>query len=88
MTTVTKSKFRITKSKCECTLKQVESFGLPTVDAYAKQFNVSTSYASDLYAEIRRALKRGDLTASTPEAMEHFLRTSKREGKVLDKSKV
>ena len=87
MTTVTKSKFRINKEKCECVLKQVETLGFVTVAEYSENFKVSTSYAGDLFAEIRRALKRGDLT-TTPDVMEHFLRSSKRESKLLDKAKV
>jgi SOS response regulatory protein OraA/RecX len=75
-------KFRIRKDKLDIVLEQVITEGLISEKDYAKRFNHSTSYVGDLFAEIRRALKRGDMT-TTPEAMEHFLRSSSREAKML-----
>jgi hypothetical protein len=79
-------KFRIRKDKLDIVVEQVITGNLLTEDQYCTKHGVSKSYAGDLFAEIRRALKRGDMT-TTPEAMEHFLRSSSREAKVLDKAK-
>ena len=84
-----KSKFRISKEKCQVVIKHYEgSMGGNPADlaTYAKNSTLSVSYVGDLFDEVRRALKRGDLT-TTSEVMEFFLRTSKREALLLDKTK-
>ena len=83
-----KGKFRISKEKCQAVVTQYEGCidPLPNVTEYAKSHTLSVSYVGDLFDEVRRALKRGDLT-TTSEVMEFFLRTSKREALLLDKAK-
>ena len=83
-----KGKFRISKEKCQAVVTEFEGFitPYPTVAEYAKSKTLSVSYVGDLFDEVRRALKRGDLT-TTSEVMEFFLRTSKREALLLDKTK-
>lgn len=61
--------------------------GLTSIEDYAKTTKLSVGYVRFLFGEVRRALKRGDI-ATTPEIMEHFLRTSKVEAKRLDAQKV
>lgn len=58
-----------------------------SVEEYAVQNKKSPKYCKYLFAEVRRALKRGDIVV-TPEVMEFFLRTSKNEAKKLDSQKV
>ena len=84
-----KGKFRISKEKCQAVVTEYESYGLPAlqdVTSYAGTKGLSVSYVGDLFDEVRRALKRGDLT-TTSEVMEFFLRTSKREALTLDRAK-
>ena len=84
-----KGKFRISKEKCQAVVTEYEGYGIPGMTdlaTYAKSKTLSISYVGDLFDEVRRALKRGDLT-TTSEVMEFFLRTSKREALLLDKTK-
>jgi len=78
-------KFRIKKKTLEDVLKNVIQNGMLEIPEYAKKFNKAESTVADFYAEIRRAFKRGDIIPVTTDVMEFFLRTSKRETKVLDK---
>ena len=85
-----KGKFRISKEKCQAVVKEYEVMAIGyhiDLATYAKQHTLSISYVGDLFDEVRRALKRGDLTTTTLEVMEFFLRTSKREALLLDKTR-
>jgi hypothetical protein len=81
------SKFRIKKETLVDVLSNVIKHGMLGIPEYAKKYNKSESTVADFYAEIRRAFKRGDITPVTADVMEFFLRTSKREGSVLDNVK-
>ena len=84
------SKFRISKGKLEEVVRQFEAIAgnvYPDIATYAKTNTLSVSYVGDLYDEVRRALKRGDISTKS-EVMEFFLRTSKREAMLLDKAKM
>lgn len=76
-------KFRISKQFVERMMFAVERENYPDVKSMAKLRNLSSSYVGDLYDEIRRGLKRGDLNCSN-KTMEFFLRTSQKEAKLLD----
>jgi len=79
------TKTRIKKETLEKVLNNVIQNGMLEIPEYAKKYNKSESTVADFYAEIRRAFKRGDIVPVTTDVMEFFLRTSKRESKILDK---
>jgi len=79
-------KFRIKKETLEFWLNKAITDGLIDYKTYAKQVGKSESYIGDIFDEIRRAFKRGDLVAPTNEVMEFFLKTSPREARLLEKT--
>jgi len=80
-------KFRIKKETLEKFFVEIINAGYPSIEDFAKAKGKSISYIGDVFAEIRRGLKRGDIVSSTTETMEFFLRTSKREARMLDSQK-
>jgi hypothetical protein len=58
-----------------------------TVEDFATEKGYTVGYADWKLSEIRRALKRGDISASTNELFEKTMNTSKQEAKKLAKMK-